>query len=203
MLMVGLTGGIAGGKSTVGALLAKRGAQVADADSLAHEIIDEDPVVQAALTAEFGADIVVAGRVDRAVLGELVFAEPERLLLLNKIVHPPVIERVGALLAEWQSSASAAIGVVQVPLLIEAGMVPMFDKIVVVVSSPEQRVERLVAAGLSQEMALVRIRAQLQDHQRLPFADLTILNKGSRDLLERQTASLFEQLSAMADAAHG
>jgi len=140
----------------------------------------------------------VDGRIDRKRLGEIVFSDPERLAALDRLVHPLVIERVGTILEDWRTARAAPFGVVQVPLLIEAGMVEMFDKVVVIVSSPEQQVKRLMEAGLTEAEAFSRLAAQLQDWERLTFADLTLINKGNLKLLASETDRLFERLVDMA-----
>ncbi len=197
MLTVGLTGGIACGKSTVAGILEEKGAAVADADKLAHELMDHDPALRAGMADEFG-ETLVDGRIDRKRLGEVVFRDPGRLVALNRLVHPLVIERVETILEDWRAAGAASIGVVQVPLLIEAGMVEMFDKVVVVVSSPEQQVKRLMEAGLTEAEAFSRLRAQLQDWERLPFADLTLINKGNLKLLASESDRLFRRLEEIA-----
>ncbi len=198
MLTVGLTGGIACGKTTVSRILEEKGAVVADADVLAHELMDGDPSLQARVAAEFGDPAVVDGRVDRKHLGELVFSDPERLAALNRLVHPLVIERVEGVLEGWRAQDTAPFGVVQVPLLIEAGMAEMFDKIVVIVSNPEQQVKRLLEAGLTEEEGLSRLSSQLHDWERLPFADLTLINKGNLKVLASESDRLFRRLEDMA-----
>lgn len=198
MLTVGLTGGIASGKTTVSRILEEKGAVVADADVLAHELMDGDVSLRAQVAAEFGDPAVVGGRIDRKHLGELVFSDPERLKALNRLVHPLVIERVERILEGWRAQDTAPFGVVQVPLLIEAGMVEMFDKIVVIVSSPEQQVKRLLEAGLTEDEALSRLSSQLQDWERLPFADLTLINKGNLKVLASESDRLFRRLEEMA-----
>ena len=194
---MGLTGGIACGKSTVARILEEKGAVVADADKLAHELMAGDSALRAGLAVEFG-EAAVAGRIDRKRLGEVVFSDPERLAALDRLVHPLVIERVERILEDWRAARAAPFGVVQVPLLIEAGMVEMFDKVVVVVSSPEQQVKRLMEAGLTEAEAFSRLAAQLQDWERLTFADLTLINKGNLKLLASETDRLFERLVDMA-----
>ncbi len=198
MLTVGLTGGIASGKTTVSRILEEKGAVVADADVLAHELMDGDQSLRAQVAAEFGDPAVVDGRIDRKHLGELVFSDPERLAALNRLVHPLVIERVERILEGWRAQDTAPFGVVQVPLLIEAGMAEIFDKIVVIVSSPEQQVKRLLEAGLTEDEALSRLSSQLQDWERLPFADLTLINKGNLKVLASESDRLFRRLEEMA-----
>lgn len=202
MLTIGLTGGIASGKSTVARHLADRGAVVADADQIAHEVISADPDLIAALAAAFGKSILSDEGVDRSALGEIVFGRPERLAVLNRLVHPHVIEYIEKLLAAWRAKPPATMGVVQVPLLVEAGMEEIFDVIVVVVSSPEKQARRLIEAGHTEAEAVARLRSQIQDWERLPYADLTLINKGNLKLLEEQAEVLFQKLTEIV-AEHG
>lgn len=198
MLTVGLTGGIAGGKSTVARLLEARGAVTVDTDQLAHEIMNADPDLRRALGDRFGEGILTEAGVNRRALGDVVFGRPECLEALNKLVHPPVIERVAGILAAWRLDPPAEIGIVQVPLLVEAGMAEMFDAVVVIVSSPEQQIRRLLEAGFTEGEALARLRSQMADWQRLPYADLTLVNKGNLHLLEEQTEILWRELRTRA-----
>jgi len=202
MLTIGLTGGIASGKSTVAGHLAERGAVNADADLIAHEVIAADPGLRAALAQEFGRAILNDEGVDRGALGELVFGRPDRLAVLNRLVHPRVIERIEELLAAWRAEPPAPMGVVQVPLLVEAGMEELFDVIVVVVSSPEKQARRLIESGHTEAEAVARLRSQIQDWERLPYADLTLINKGNLKLLEEQAEVLFQKLTEII-AEHG
>lgn len=196
MRAIGLTGGIASGKSTVARLLLERGASVIDADVLAHEVMAADAGLRAALADAFGKEILSDTGIDRAALGRKVFGKPESLVKLNRLVHPPVIERIAEIVAEWRASPEKKIGIVQVPLLVEAGMTDMFDGVVVVVSSPEIQVRRLIETGLTEEEAFARLGSQARDWERLRYADLTIINKGNLKLLEEQTEVLWQRLNS-------
>lgn len=204
MLIVGLTGGIASGKSTVAGHLEKLGAVVIDADRLAHEAMAPGMEVNRSVADCFGSAVVAKdGSIDRRRLAEIVFSDENELERLNQLVHPAVIERVRRITEDWRRSAPAQISVVQVPLLIEAGMVDMFDLIAIVVSTPERQLERLMASGLTEGEALARYRAQLPDHARLPFADITLINKGSIDLLKEQSDVLFDKLCEIGEKRGG
>lgn len=196
MLTVGLTGGIGGGKSTVTEYLAEMGAVCVDADELAHAAIAKGGPAYDPVVARFGPDILAAdGEIDRSALAALVFNDHSELDALNDIVHPPVKKEITEILRVWRQTSPATIGVVQAPLLVEAGMVGIFDAIVVVVAGPELQVKRLVEAGLTMEDACVRLRAQLPDSGRLPYADFTIINKTDLDSLKANTATLFAMLA--------
>lgn len=195
VLSVGLTGGIASGKSTVADYLAEKGALCADADSIAREVIAEGTDEYNQLVDHFDRGILEPnGSIDRSALAKAVFADPAELDALNRIVHPATIARIRECLEEWRLHAPDGIGVIQVPLLIEAGMVELFDIVVVVVTTPEQQISRLAARGLTIDQGLARMRNQLSDAQRLVFADFTLINKGSLGLLKEQTGILYEEL---------
>lgn len=199
MLTVGLTGGIAGGKSTVALRLAELGAVCVDADAVAHELTSPGTDVYTRIKERFGSEIMAAdGSIDRHRLAAIVFGDREQLAFLNKIVHPAVIQAVALTLSEWRADKSNKIGVVQAPLLVEAGMTGMFDVIVVVVSSPERQLSRLLETGMTKEDALARLRAQISDSDRLAYADITIINKGDLKLITEQATALYERLLALA-----
>ncbi|HEB12370.1 MAG TPA: dephospho-CoA kinase [Actinobacteria bacterium] len=196
MLTVGLTGGIASGKSTITKYLSDLGAVCVDADLIARDAMVEAPVYSK-LVEHFGPNILSEpGEIDRAALAAEVFSDPDQLRVLNGLVHPVVIDRIKEVLGAW-SRERHGIGIVQVPLLIEAGMTDLFDVIVVVITTPEMQVNRLTASGLSFEEAEARLRSQLPGSARLPFADLTIINKASLELLKEQTAILYDKLKSL------
>jgi dephospho-CoA kinase len=204
LLTVGLTGGIAGGKTTIARRLAQLGAVCADADDIAREVTAAGTEAYGRIVDHFGPAILGAGgAIDRPRLADIVFGRPEQLAALNRIVHPPVIRRVRAVLDQWRGDQKHVMGVMQVPLLIESGMAGMFDAVVVVVASPEQQVKRLTDSGMTLESALARLRSQLTNSERLVFSDWTIINKGDLDLLEEQSSVLFEKLREMSEANAG
>ena len=199
LLTVGLTGGIAGGKSTVASRLTELGAFCVDADTVAHELTSPGTEVYTRIKERFGTEIIAAdGSIDRRRLAAIVFGDREQMGFLNEVVHPAVIEAIAGTLSEWRLDKSNRIGVVQAPLLIEAGMTGMFDVIVVVVSSPERQLSRLLETGMTKEDALARLRAQISDSDRLVYADITIINKGDLKLLSDQATALYERLLALA-----
>lgn len=199
MLTVGLTGGIASGKSTIARYLSELGAVCVDADLLAHEMMAKGTGVYRRLVDHFGAAVLTEdGAIDRSALATIVFDRPTELAYLNEAVHPAVIEGVARLLEEWRAADPGGIGVVQVPLLVEADMVRMFDVVVVVVSSPEQQISRLIEMGMAIDQGLARLRSQISDDERLPWADFTIINKGDLALLKEQTGVLYAGLKERA-----
>jgi dephospho-CoA kinase len=181
VLLVGLTGGIASGKSVVAARLAEHGAVVVDADSVAREVVEPGTPALARIAEEFGADVIAAdGSLDRAALGAQVFADPQKLALLNSITHPAIRELSQRRFAEAGKADPDAIVVYDVPLLTDARGKDEFD-LVVVVSAPEVvRIERMVAhRGMSVEEATRRIRSQVPEEQRLALADIVIESGGT------------------------
>ncbi|HWL34835.1 MAG TPA: dephospho-CoA kinase [Frankiaceae bacterium] len=194
MLRVGLTGGIGSGKSEVARLLAARGALVVDSDALAREVVAPGTAGLAAVVEAFGPDYLDAhGALDRPRLARLVFQDPQARERLNAVVHP----LVGAAAAERLAQAPEdAIVVHDVPLLVETGMTPLFDVVVVVDTDRETQLERLVAQrGMTRQDAEARIDAQATREERLAAADHVIRNDGSLRELEEQVARLWQILT--------
>lgn len=188
MLVVGLTGGIGSGKSSVAAALAEHGAHVLDADRIAREVVAPGSPGLQAVRQRFGEDVVVDGALDRAALGRVVFADPVARADLEAITHPLVRERTAAELARLPQDAWA---VHDVPLLVELGYAPRYH-LVVVVDAPERvRVDRLARArGMPAEDAWSRVRAQASQEQRRAVADAWLDNSGTTEQLAAQVARL-------------
>lgn len=194
MLLVGLTGGIGAGKSTVAELLAERGALVIDADDLARRAVAPgtagfDRVVEA-----FGEGILgPEGDIDRARLAEIVFADEERRRELEAIVHPEVA-RLFAEAVEPHRDTDRVV-VYSVPLLAERGLAELFDVVVVVVADVDRRTERLMRdRGMAADEVRARVAAQLDDEQRARVADVLLDNDGSPERLGPQVDRLWTQL---------
>ncbi|SKC51337.1 dephospho-CoA kinase [Okibacterium fritillariae] len=181
MKLVGLTGGIASGKSTVSRRLEERGAVHIDADLLAREVVEPGTPALAEIQKRFGDGVISPdGRLDRAALGSIVFADPEALSALNGIVHPAVRQRTGELIAEAGERDPDAIVVYNVPLLVEAQVPHPFDLIVVTHAPRDVRIDRLVRLrGSSEQDARRRVDAQASDEERLARADIVIDTAGS------------------------
>lgn len=188
-LTIGLTGGIAAGKSEALAAFQRLGAATISSDAVVHELLDSEPLA-GRLAERWGEEVVSGGRVDRARVGEIVFAEPEELSWLESQVHPLVGERIGG----WLSSlpADAAIAVVEVPLLFESGMDGVFDTTVAVVTSDDVRRRRAEERG----HALVgeREARQLPQDEKAGRAEHVVMNDGSLEDLERALSALVEKL---------
>jgi dephospho-CoA kinase len=194
MLRVGLTGGIASGKSLVAAELAARGAVIIDADLLAREVVEPGTPGFAAIIDRFGPEVRKDGQLDRARLADIVFADPLARRDLERIVHPAVRTRA----AELERAADPAAVVVHViPLLVETGQHEDFDIVVTIDVDHETQIERMMARnGFSRAEAASRIAAQASREDRLRAADLVLENTGSLTELRKQIDALWAVLSS-------
>ena len=199
MYLIGLTGGIASGKSVVAKRLAERGAVVVDADVLAREVVEPGTPGLAAIADHFG-DAVIApdGSLDRAALGAVIFADADERLALNAITHPAVWRRARELFAAAERADPDAVVVYDVPLLVEAaGDRPIsFDLVVVVDASAETRLSRLVELrGMSETEAGRRIASQAGDAERLAIADVVIDSDGPLEATLAQADDLYRRIT--------
>lgn len=192
---VGLTGGIASGKSAVSAILAELGAVVVDADLIAREVVARGTPGLAAVVEEFGPDLLTAeGDLDRPAMGALVFSDPSARKRLEAIVHP-LVHRRGAELEA--GAAPGAVVVHDIPLLAEVGRAGEFDAVLVVDVPTEVQVERMVRdRGWSREEAESRIAAQATREDRLAIATHVVDNTGSLSDLRRRVAEIHAELAA-------
>ena len=190
---VGLTGGIAAGKSTVSAILRELGAVVIDADQLAREVVAKGTPGLAAVVEEFGPELLTPdGELDRAAMGALVFDDEAARRRLEAIVHPLVFERIVEL--ETQAPAGAVV-VHDIPLLAESGRADTFDAVVVVDAPQDVQVERMVRdRGWTEADALARIAAQATPEDRRAIATYLVDNTGSREELRRQVEKIYAEL---------
>jgi dephospho-CoA kinase len=205
MLRVGLTGGIACGKSTVAAMMREMGCHVLEADQIAHRLIEPGRPVYDDVVREFGREILDAqGRVARAKLAEIVFADPARLARLNAIVHPPVLAELDRELNRLAQNDSRGVAVVEAALLIESGYHHSLDRLIVVWCTPEQQLARLTdpacGRGLPPEQARRRIAAQLSLEEKRKLASDEIDCSGSMDQTRRQVTALVDRLKRLAVA---
>jgi dephospho-CoA kinase len=194
MVRVALTGGIASGKSMVATELAARGAIVIDADVLARGVVEPGTSALAAIIDRFGADVLSDGRLDRARLAEIVFADPLARRDLERIVHPAVRARA----AELERAAGAAAVVVHViPLLVETGQQEDFDLVVTVDVDHETQIQRLMTRnGFTRAEAESRVAAQASREDRRIAADVVLDNTGSLTQLREQVDALWAELSS-------
>lgn len=192
-MRVGLTGGIASGKSTVSTILRELGAVVIDADLLAREVVARGTPGLAAVVEEFGPEILTAdGELDRPKMGALVFGDEEKRRRLEAIVHPLVFERY----AEMEAAApDDGIVVHDIPLLVESGRAAEFDVVIVVDAPTEVQVERMVRdRGWTEEEARSRIAAQATRDERRAVATYVIDNTGTREDLRTRITEVFAEL---------
>jgi dephospho-CoA kinase len=204
VLLVGLTGGIASGKSVVAARFGEHGAVVVDADQIAREVVARGTPALARIAEEFGSGVLASdGSLDRGALGAIVFADPRKLAMLNSITHPAVRELSQRRFAEAAESDPDAIVVYDVPLLTDARGKDEFD-LVVVVSAPEEvRIERMVSLrGMSPEEAGRRIRAQVPEQQRLALADFVIDSGGTLGETLNRADEVWRELHQRAVGGH-
>jgi dephospho-CoA kinase len=193
-MRVGLTGGIASGKSTVSSMLAELGAVIIDGDRLAREVVERGTPGLAAVVEAFGPEILTPdGDLDRPKLGRIVFADEAKRKVLEEIVHPLVFERY----AEAEAAAPEdAVVVHDIPLLAESGRADTFDAVVVVETPAEMQVERMLRdRGWTREDAEARIGAQATPEQRRAIATHLIVNDGSREQLRRRVEEVYRDLA--------
>lgn len=191
MLVVGLTGGIGAGKSTVAELFARLGALVIDADQLARLAIERGTDGFADVMLRFGDDVIVNGDIDRKKLADIVFNDPQARKDLEAIIHP----RVQALFAEAVEDLDHDdILIYEIPLLVETGAETKFDYIITVESNLELRKERLLKKGLYISQIEKRIASQASEQDREAVADVVIRNDGDEDALLRQVENLWESV---------
>jgi dephospho-CoA kinase len=194
MVRVGLTGGIASGKSVVAAELAARGAIIIDADVLAREVVEPGTPALAAIIDRFGAQVLSDGRLDRARLAQVVFADPLARRDLERIVHPAVRTKAAEL---ERDAGDAAVVVHVIPLLVETGQQEDFDLVVTVDVDHETQIKRLMARnGYSRAEAESRIAAQASREDRVIAADVVLGNIGSLTQLREQIDALWAELSS-------
>jgi dephospho-CoA kinase len=195
MLKLGLTGGIASGKSVVAAILRELGSPGLDADSISHKLMEPVQTAHDEILQSFGADLAnSSGHIDRHKLAAIVFADPAKLAKLNSILHPRVDQIIFQRLEDWQKSGAHPAAFVEAALLIEAGMAAKLDGLVVAWCTPEQQLERLRARGMNEGEARSRIAAQLPLEEKLKQATYTINCSGTLDETRAQAQALAANL---------
>jgi dephospho-CoA kinase len=192
MHRIGLTGGIGAGKSTVARLLAAHGAVVVDADALAREVVAAGtPGLQQVVDA-FGDGVLREdGSLDREALGRIVFNDPDRRRELEQITHPLIGRRTQEL---FEQAGPDDVIVHDVPLLVELGMAPLYDAVVVVEAPDDVRLTRLEGRGLPREQALERIRTQADPEQRRAAATVVVDNTGDEAALQQRVDEVWREL---------
>ncbi len=200
MIVVGLTGGIASGKSTVAEFLREAGARIVDADRIARAVVTPGKPAHSEIVAAFGRAILSPdGQIDRKRLGAIIFSDPVQQAALNAIVHPRVIEGIGAVVDRIAAESPEAVVVLDVPLLYEAGMDRDLSDVIVVYVPEALQVQRLMARdGLSAAEAMVRIRSQLPLAEKRRRATIVIDNSGSKTDARQLASALFDRLKTSA-----
>ena len=196
MLKVGLTGGLASGKSFVGRALADLGCLVIQADVLGRQVLEEGGETYKAVVATFGQDILDPdGGINRRRLATIVFSDPEQLAKLNALVHPPVKVRERDLAAEFAREHPHGIAVTEAAILVETGSYKDYDRLIVAVCRPEQQVERSMERdGVSREEVLNRLRRQMPLEDKVKYADFVIDTSGSKENTLEQVRKVYESL---------
>jgi dephospho-CoA kinase len=195
MLRVGLTGGIASGKSTVASLLRDMDCPVLDADPLGHELLEQGQAAYDEVVRDFGKDVLDSyGNVDRGKLGPIVFADPQKRARLNQILHPRILGVVRKWFAALDQPGGPELAIVEAALIIEANYHKELDKVIVCWCRPEQQVERLKERGLAAEQARVRIASQMPMEEKRRLADEAIDCSGTIEATERQVAEAVKRI---------
>ncbi len=197
MKVIGLTGGIGSGKSTVSQYLQELGAVVLDADKVGHEAYKPNTETWQKVIAAFGEQILTPeGEIDRKKLGKVVFSEPEALARLNQIMHPRMYDMMKARIAEYRQQGVGVV-VLEAAVLLEAGWTPLVDEVWVTVASVPAVVKRATErTGLPEEQIRARIHSQLPTEERVKRADVVINNDGSLDELKARVKELWQGLKA-------
>ncbi|MGB2757259.1 MAG: dephospho-CoA kinase [Acidimicrobiia bacterium] len=195
MLLVGLTGGIGSGKSTVAAILSDLGAHILDADAIARALLAPGGAMVEPVVAAFGDEIQAApGAIDRSKLSEIIFADDEQRTRLNELMHPAVGKET---MAQLESADPESIVIVDVPLLVETNQETRYEHIIVVEAPIEVRLTRLVERGMTREDAIARIAVQASDEERRAVATWLIKNDGHLDHLRKHITVVWNELVAL------
>ena len=197
MLVIGLTGNLGTGKTEVAQTLAELGAAVINADELGHELFQPGSLTYNEVTAAFGKSLLRSnGEIDRGRLGQLVFADPDRLKKLNRIMHPRIYEIVKQKIEDYGKSGAGVV-VVEAALLVEAGWKPLVDRLWVTTAPEETIAKRLEKSrGLSEEQVLARLRNQMPQTEKMKHADVIIDTDVPVALLRARVKELWRKLPA-------
>lgn len=198
MLYVGLTGGLASGKSVVGRELERLGCRVVRMDDIGHQVLAREGEAHASVVAEFGDGILdKEGSIDRCILGGIVFADPEKLERLNALVHPPIRDRALALREAFARQHPNGIFVAEAAIMIETGSYKEYNCVIVAACRPEQQIERAMARGLTRAAAVERMSRQMPIGDKLKYADFVVDTSDTLESTIRQTQRLYEELVAL------
>ena len=200
LLIAGLTGGIATGKSTVSSIFREAGAIIIDADSIARDAVKKNLPAWYEIVRMFGKDALLPDdEIDRAYLGDIIFRDSSKKEILNKIVHPHVIQKVAELIQEIGKEAPDSIVILDVPLLIEAEMDKDLEDVILVYTPEWIQIERLIERdGISDEDALLRVRSQMPIEKKKEFATIIIDNSGTLQATKERAHEVFDSLKQKA-----
>ncbi len=192
--IIGITGGIGSGKSSVSAILSSLGARVVDADLLAREAVEKGKGALLEIAGAFGPEILDnEGTLDRKKLAELVFGDKDRLRDLNRIVHKAVTEKITGIVTEAVNRGEGGILVLDVPIPVEHGFIDVADEIWVVAADLETRIKRVMArSGMSYHEVMGRINSQMSDEEYMKIADKAVYNNGSIEDLREKVLKLLD-----------
>ena len=200
MVIAGLTGGIATGKSTVSSILREAGAIIIDADAIARDAVKKDLPAWHEIVRIFGKEILLPdGEIDRIRLGDIIFRDASKKETLNKIVHPHVIQKVAELIEAIGKESPDSTVILDVPLLIEAGMDKGMEDVVLVYTPEHIQIKRLVERdGISDEDALLRVRSQMPIEKKREFSTIIIDNSGTMAATKKRALEVFDSLKKKA-----
>ena len=196
MQVIGLTGGIASGKSTVSGILENAGAVIIDADRIARDVVNKGRPAYREIIDTFGDKVLSAdGEIDRGMLGDIIFKDPQKKQLLNRIVHPYVKKETDRQLKQIEKHHPNAIVILDIPLLLEAQMHKDLSEVIVVYVPEETQINRLIKRdGISHADALARVHSQMPIEEKKNLATIVINNSGSRENTRKQTLKIFQRL---------
>ena len=196
MQVIGLTGGIATGKSTVCAILENAGAVIIDADRIARKLVKKNLPAYRQIVDTFGESILLPdGEINRTALGDLIFNDPRKKQLLNKIVHPQVGKETDRQLKRIEKNNPHALVILDIPLLLESGLHKNLSEVIVVYTPEHIQINRLMQRDhISQENALARIRSQMPIEEKKKLATIVIDNSGMLEDTRKQTLEIFQRL---------
>lgn len=196
MQVIGLTGGIATGKSTVSAILENAGAVIIDADRIARMVVKKNMPAYRQILAKFGKSVLLPdGEIDRTALGKVIFNDPQKKQLLNTIVHPYVRKETDRQLKQLEKNNPDALVILDIPLLFEAGMGSDLSEVIVVYAPEPIQVKRLMKRDhISHADAMARVRSQMPIEEKKKLATMVIDNSGTREHTRKQTLEIFQRL---------
>lgn len=201
MLLVGLTGGIASGKSVVSEILKSLGAYIIDADLIARRLVMPGMPAWHEISDEFGSNILLEdGSINRKLLGSIIFKDPQKRVALNSILHPKIFEEAEKQIKEIEREKPDAIVILDVALLIETKAYDRVDVVILVCADEELQIKRLMERdGLTRDDALERIRAQMPSDMKKRYADFIIDTSTSQEDVRNQTIEIFEKLKGLSN----